>query len=120
MMYQKLSDNLSTAARGLEDLIQRYVARQEESIQPSVEPPIERNPSDEIEEEEKWRTSESSRPMMEPIEMEEGLQNAQREDLQRIGRNMQSLHRIYTDLAGHVMLQQDTIDTIESHMGSAA
>lgn len=108
-MCQKLSDGVAAQTRILEDLMQVYVEKQEAEIEANefaadepLPPPRPQNPYD-VE--------------MAPLVTATMVENEGRvQDIQRINTDMRSLHRIYTDLAGHVARQQDTIDTIEGQM----
>merc|ERR1719181_2063893 len=107
-MYQKLSDNMAVQTRLLEDLMQSYVEKQEEEILDSEAAASSEPPS---------RSSNPYDVEMAPIVSAQMVDEPGKiEHIRKINTDMRCLHRIYTDLAGHVAAQQDTIDTIEGQM----
>lgn len=123
MMYTKLSDNLAMTARVLEDVVRRFTEAEKRRMERSAATRIspadaaggEHNPQ--LVREEQSLLSTSNEPV-DSLDYE--LQQERCTQLERVGEDMQCLRKIYSDLAVAAEEQQNTMDTIESHMAHAS
>lgn len=124
MMYHKLSDNLAITARVLEDVVRRFsteerkrVVQCEEMTQASqFSSPI--DAADVAGGEDQPFLGSKNKQAGGILDAE--LQKEKTQALQRVDEDMRCLQRIYTDLANTADEQQQSFDSLESHMASAA
>jgi t-SNARE complex subunit (syntaxin) len=123
MMYHKLSDNLAITARVLEDVVRRFYAQDqkrsaqtEEIMQAQFSSPV--DAADVAGGEDQPFISGKTKQAGGILDEE--LQREKKQALQRVDEDMRCLQRIYTDLANTADEQQQSFDSLESHMASAA
>jgi len=124
-MYHKLSDNLAITARVLEDVVRRFTTEERKRLQNTEELCVSHAPSnvdaaDMAGGEETQLLSKDLQVKPQGGILDAELRKEKCQALQRVDEDMRCLQRIYTDLANTVDEQQQTFDSLESHMASAA
>lgn len=125
MMYQKLSDNLAITARVLEDVVRRFTAEEQRYFEARraasglgfgrpAEPGVVISAGDAA------GGDEGADLRLQKEVMDEDMEEDRCRVLRGASEEVQCLQRIYTDLQNSVEEQQDTFDTLESHLATAA
>mmetsp|Transcript_82608 Transcript_82608/g.128996 ORF Transcript_82608/g.128996 Transcript_82608/m.128996 type:complete len:255 (-) Transcript_82608:47-811(-) len=123
MMYHKLSDNLAITARVLEDVVRRFTTEERKRLQNTEE--LRAHATSNVDAADMAGGEEAQLLSKDQVKaqggiLDEELRKEKCQALQRVDEDMRCLQRIYTDLANTVDEQQQTFDSLESHMASAA
>merc|ERR1719433_100031 len=115
MMYTKLKDNLAITARVLEDVVRRFSTK-EKNFRGNVDCSTELLTGGSVSSAD--MAGGENQHMMSNFEA--ALQDDQCQALRRVDEEMRCLQAIYTDLASTTEDQLTSLDTLASHMASAA
>lgn len=128
MMYHKLSDNLAITARVLEDVVRRFTAEERKRLSSGEEMTSGSHFPTSLVDAADMAVGEDQQPFLGGKQgsqisggiLDDELKKDKCEALQRVDDDMRCLQKIYTDLANAADEQQQSFDSLESHMASAS
>jgi len=138
MMYQKLSDNLAITARVLEDVVRRFTAEEKKYLASFEEMGNSCSAAGmdalggdmpqagglgfgagDVAGGDQQPLLDIGGSKDQGLEMEQGVKKNKVQVLKRVDEDMRALQSIYTDLAAAAEEQQQSFDSLESHIASA-
>jgi len=128
MMYHKLSDNLAITARVLEDVVRRFTAEERKRLSAGEDMSqgaqhfslVDAADMAGGEDQQPFLNKGGQQSNISGGILNDELKKDKCQALQRVDDDMRCLQKIYTDLANVADEQQQSFDSLESHMASAA